>query len=578
MIDLAPFCRAGENRICITVWYYGRGNMGYFPGNAALRFAVEQGEDMLCASGEGTLSRISLAYVSGLEMIITGQLGFSFKYDLCKEDAWLAAPVPGFAKSRIVEQDLPMRLRPIRLCDIGAPAPSACIRNEKDKRFLFDLGREEAGFLDAEIDSDAEQDILIAYGEHIVDGGVRRRISSRDFSVELHLKKGLNRYMNPFRRLGLRYLEVFAEKPLRVGKMTVRPVAYPVREAETRPAMDEKQTKIYDACLRTLRLCMHEHYEDTPWREQALYAMDGRNQMLCGYYAFEEFAFPRANLLLMSKDERADGLLSICTPSREDLTIPSFSLHYFAEIAEYTRYSGDRTLAEEVFPKLKKVLAAFTDKLEGGLLPVFTQKCHWNFYEWSEGLSGKLFAAEGKRFDAALNFLLAMALRNMQEIADAIGADGDYVRLADAVAKAAAGKLFDSRRGVFVNSTEDENASELVNALAVLSGAAQGEMAEKIAQLLAGKDNSLTKATLSMLCFKYDAMLSADREKYSGAILSDIAEKYGRMLDSGATTFWETEQGESDFDAAGSLCHGWSAMPAYYYHILLEGGACALSN
>lgn len=26
--------------------------------------------------------------------------------------------------------------------------------------------------------------------------------------------------------------------------------------------------------------------------------------------------------------------------------------------------------------------------------------------------------------------------------------------------------------------------------------------------------------------------------------------------------------GESDFDGAGSLCHGWSAMPVYYYNIL----------
>ena len=27
-------------------------------------------------------------------------------------------------------------------------------------------------------------------------------------------------------------------------------------------------------------------------------------------------------------------------------------------------------------------------------------------------------------------------------------------------------------------------------------------------------------------------------------------------------------KGESDFSKAGSLCHGWSAMPIYYYNIL----------
>lgn len=568
-IDIAPFCRAGENRLCVTVWHYGKGNMGYFPGKAALRYAVKQGEALLCASGEGTLSRVSPAYQNGLCKTITGQLGFSFKYDLTREDEWLAKTADGFAKSRIVEQELPMRLRPVKLCRVDGPAPSVCIKKEEDRHFLYDIGREEAGFLDIEIESAEEQDILIAYGEHIADGGVRRRIGSRDFSVELRLKKGQNRYMNPFRRLGLRYLELFAEKGVRVGRLTVRPVGYPVEEAGNRPCMDEMQTKIYDACLRTLRMCMHEHYEDTPWREQALYAMDGRNQMLCGYYAFGEYAFARANLLLMSRDDRVDRLLSICTPSSDDLTIPSFSLHYFAEIAEYTRYSGDCTLARDVWPKLQSVLSAFSDRAEGGLVPVFTEKCHWNFYEWSEGLSGTLHAAEEKRFDAALSCLYATALRNMQFVAEAIGEKGAYSAQADETARAVREKFYDENRGVFVNSTKDAAASELVNALAVLCGAAKGKEAERIAGLLAQQENGLTGATLSMLCFKYDALLAVDAEKYRGYILSDIANRYSRMLASGATTFWETEKGEADFDRAGSLCHGWSAMPVYYYHLLL---------
>ena len=40
------------------------------------------------------------------------------------------------------------------------------------------------------------------------------------------------------------------------------------------------------------------------------------------------------------------------------------------------------------------------------------------------------------------------------------------------------------------------------------------------------------------------------------------------MLEAGSTTVWETELGEQDFSGAGSLCHGWSAMPIYYYHTL----------
>jgi len=396
--------------------------------------------------------------------------------------------------------------------------------------------------------------------------------------VQLRLKKGSNVCCAPFRRLGLRYLEAFAEAPVQVRALSVLPVEYPVRPAPGRPKMDDVQERIYETCIRTLHMCMHEHYEDTPWREQALYAMDSRNQMLCGYHAFGEYEFARANLLLMSKDEREDGLLSICTPSADDLTIPSFSLHYFAEVWEYTANSGDISLARQVFPKLRSVLAAFVSRIDRGLIPVFTQKCHWNFYEWSEGLSGNLHRADKKRFDAALNCLLVLALRNMAKIARAIGEEDEYSVLAGETARAVRARFYDERTGLYRNGTTDDRPSELVNALAILCGASEGEEARHIAGRLAQEGNGMTGATLSMLCFKYDALLMADAQKYCPWVLNDIERRYQKMLDAGATTFWETEQGEADFEKAGSLCHGWSAMPVYYYHILLEGGACALKN
>jgi hypothetical protein len=38
------------------------------------------------------------------------------------------------------------------------------------------------------------------------------------------------------------------------------------------------------------------------------------------------------------------------------------------------------------------------------------------------------------------------------------------------------------------------------------------------------------------------------------------------MLRENATTFWETIEGARDFANAGSLCHGWSAIPIAIYH------------
>ena len=66
----------------------------------------------------------------------------------------------------------------------------------------------------------------------------------------------------------------------------------------------------------------------------------------------------------------------------------------------------------------------------------------------------------------------------------------------------------------------------------------------------------------------FDALLAVNKEKYSDFILQEIDRIYAKMLQEGATSFWETEKGADDFDGAGSLCHGWSAIPIYYYHIL----------
>ena len=42
------------------------------------------------------------------------------------------------------------------------------------------------------------------------------------------------------------------------------------------------------------------------------------------------------------------------------------------------------------------------------------------------------------------------------------------------------------------------------------------------------------------------------------------------MLLTGTDTFWETEEGASAFGYAGSLCHGWSAVPVYLFGKYLD--------
>ena len=279
-VDVSAFCREGENHLAIVVWYYGVPASTYCPGKAGLTFSLTCGGSPAAESGEATLCRKSRAYLNSEQKWITGQLGFSFHYDAAKEDEWLLGKGEGFSRPVFVEKADELIPRPNKKLILEAPAASVPIAT-KPCRYLYDLGREEVGFLELEFSSDIAQTVTIAYGEHLTDGGINWTVGGRNFSVTYGTVPGKNHYLNPFRRLGCRYLELFSEAPLSIDYAGIRPTNYPLTRSDYSPKglLDQR---IYDACARTLLLCLHEHYEDCPWREQSFYTMDSRNQMLCG--------------------------------------------------------------------------------------------------------------------------------------------------------------------------------------------------------------------------------------------------------------------------------------------------------
>jgi hypothetical protein len=117
----------------------------------------------------------------------------------------------------------------------------------------------------------------------------------------------------------------------------------------------------------------------------------------------------------------------------------------------------------------------------------------------------------------------------------------------------------------------------LTQSLALLCGAADGLDTSVMLEAMATNGRTedgrrLVPNSLSMNAFRFDALLAVDREKYAPVILDELDRDYLYMLRKGATAFWETIDGADAFGNAGSLCHGWSALPVYYYEILDPNG------
>lgn len=632
-VEITASLRAGLNRMVAVVWYYGIDSQTYRKGEAGLIFEIldEEG-NLVTASDETVLSRPSRDYVSGDCHLITGQLGPSYHYDVKGYDGFREMGCEGFERSRLVPSiskelhprpnqklTLEPRIRG-RVCRTGcfrytteAPrasvnmqyasisgrfpqemmrsgdmcfdSPVKFVSESKDHDgvfFMVDLGAETAGFLDIDLEVPEACRLDVGYGEHLKDGLCRTAV--RGFSCEIELKAGRNTWLHTFRRFGCRYLQFFVHSSeVTVHYAGLRPTLYPLKHKEYKSGNLLRET-IYKVCQNTLQQCLHEHYEDCPWREQALYTMDSRNQMLCGYYAFGETEAARASLELISHGVREDGLLMLCYPAGLDFPIPSFSCMYFVQMDEYIRYSGDLTLASSVFDKLETILETFHQKLQPeGVIENFYgaapggRNDYWNFYEWSATMNGS-FAETQRRLECPINCFYSLAMQAFARICEALGKTERAKELETRVEALNAAiarvfynpetKLFESfdiiHRGTY---------TVLTQSLAMLCGAARGVDDTVMLEAMAtnGKTcegRELVPNTLSMNAFRFDALLGVDRRKYAPVILNELDRDYLYMLREGATTFWETIVGADDFADAGSLCHGWSALPVYYYEIL----------
>jgi hypothetical protein len=290
--------------------------------------------------------------------------------------------------------------------------------------------------------------------------------------------------------------------------------------------------------------------------------------MLCGYRAFENGnrEYARANLVLIGKDKRDDGLLSICYPCGSKLVIPSFALHYFTSVREYYDYTGDKAFLTDVFPKLEKLLEAFRENKENGLVCKLKGADYWNFYDWKPQLQGNIGNIDEKVPDSIINLLYVLALENLEKICVAINKPFNYSAELEEIKVLIKSVFFNTEDGLYSFTPGERDYTSLANSLAIVAGLTTEDEAKAIAKHI--DEETILPSTLSFKSFEYDALLIADEEKYKDVVIEKIRQNYKYMLDMGATSAWETILGASDFDNAGSLCHGWSAIPIHCYHKL----------
>lgn len=456
--------------------------------------------------------------------------------------------------------------------------------------FIIDCGREEVGLLTFRVDAPAGTILDIGYGEHLDDGRVRTAISGRNFADRYICRGGDQAFTLPFRRLGARYLEIHVsncQSPLRFNYIGLKPTELPVTMTGAFRSSDALADETWHTGRRTLHLCMHEHYEDCPWREQALYAFDSRNQALYGYYAFGNYDFAAASFDLLGRGYHpTDGFLELCAPARVGYAkgdtfihtnIPIFTLVWIVAVAEHWLYSGRPVLFDRFAERIAEILARIETLRHAGsgLFQLPDVPGIWHFYEWEDGLAGVLGNEKpGDRVDAPFNLFLhealgccAWMLAQHGQYAASTAMREQQAALGSAIHKA----FWDPKHRLFasyIKSGQRQHYAELVQALVLKAGLASS--AQAASMLCSLQRPGLVPMTLSTRLYQVLGLMNQGPAARQW-VANTIRDQWSHMVLTGATSFWETILAGNDFDAAGSLCHGWSALPVYYYQAWVLG-------
>ena len=624
-IDLGNL-RAGTNVLAFLVYNSGEDFFATLKAPAGLLAQLSFADNQIVTDSSWKC-HLHHAFYSGIMPKVTGQLGFTTSYDARQEEDWTALDYDdsqwGFAVVNPAYKPT-LSPRPLPSIPLGKRAESSIVKagwfNRKEETGTFaemvasdsysfvpvqdiiqnnklcpipegfngamliaDLGTEQVGFIELELIAGEGTVVDISHGEHLEDGIVRASVGGRNFTDRLICRKGKNSYHLPFRRMGGRYLQLNLSNisdNVEIMYIGLRKWDLPLPEATHFECDYPAAAKLREVGLRTMLMCMHDHYEDCPWREQGLYSYDSRNQMIFGYYAWGNYRFAEVSLELLGNGFGSDGHLNLCAPTHRSIIIPVFSYVWISALYENYLYSGQDRLLRKFAQQLKVMVnQALTLRDPSlGLIKIPDPEKYWNFCEWVAGLDGGTYGGveEGRpasdEIQAPHNLYIYEMLSSYVKIMRAIGNLSEAERITpicSELGQTLEKHFWNEQEGCYLTRHKSEfHLHEHVQYLMLTFNLVPESKKQQVLASL--HSDKLEKLTFSPLPYMINGLFkqSAIEQEYAVEKINDV---YEEMLQKGATTFWETSDGASAFDNAGSLCHAWSSIHVYYYGAFVLG-------
>jgi len=362
----------------------------------------------------------------------------------------------------------------------------------------------------------------------------------------------------PFNWRTYRYLQLIVQtkdEPLIIDDLYSKATSYPFQYKATFNSDNKQLDTILQIGWHTAKLCAWETYMDCPYYEQLQYVGDTRIQAMVSYYNSGDDCLGRNAITLLDHSRLAEGITQSRYPTAIPQQIPTFSLWWIGMLRDYYMYRNDSRFVAGKLPGVEQVLSFFNryQQADGSLKGA----PYWEFTDWANGKDWNAgtppIGAQGN--SSVLDMQLLWAYQIAARLENDLGSKefaAKYDKLATQLKATIRNKYWVAAKNLYADRPEKDVYSQHANALAILTGIAEGEQAKAISNKLL-TDTTLVQASIYFKYYVYQAMVKTGHG-------SDYVNWLGIWRDNikmGMTTWAEM----SDISASRSDCHAWGASP-----------------
>jgi len=325
-----------------------------------------------------------------------------------------------------------------------------------------------------------------------------------------------------------------------VLELGYRESAYDCGVTTTFVCNDPDVNKLFEKCVRTLRVCMRENFMDCPDRERGQWIGDVSVQAPQAVYLLDKNGLALlkkaiCDFIYLRKGDRLVGNV----PGDHCMELPAQSLNAISEhgmIAAYYQATQDKSVLELAFePSIRYLMLWETDE-EGVVLP---RKGNGEWYD-------HLYNCDGPILNICWYYSALRFAQNVANILDKHEYDEIIGERMRAIEAHFVNRYWNEKGGYF---SSGEVVDDRANAMAVLSGLCDPEKYSRVRFVLLSVFNCtpyMENYVLMALCemgYKKDAFF---RMMY----------RYRPLIEAENSTLWE------DFVHLGTRNHAWSGGPA----------------